>query len=78
MVVYSGFMTTSDTREVLDELATLATDTDELYSQYFGALQERNMAVKQAIRDGVTMYAIAKRLGVSETAVAKIRDSKPV
>ncbi|MCV7708625.1 hypothetical protein M3C81_000495 [Micrococcus luteus] len=34
----------------------------------------RDEAVRQAIRDGVSMYAIAKELDLSPQAIRKIRD----
>ena len=37
-------------------------------------LEARNRAIRAAIRDGVTMYRIAKETGLTETAVRKIRD----
>ena len=37
-------------------------------------LEARNKAIRAAIRDGTTMYRIAKETGLTETAVRKIRD----
>ena len=37
-------------------------------------LEARNATIRAAIRDGVTMYRIAKETGLTETAVRKIRD----
>lgn len=37
-------------------------------------LEARNRAICDAIRDGVTMYRIAKETGLTETAIRKIRD----
>ena len=37
-------------------------------------LEARNRAIRAAIREGVTMYRIAKETGLTETAIRKIRD----
>lgn len=37
-------------------------------------LEARNKAIRAAIRDGTTMYRIAKETGLTETAIRKIRD----
>lgn len=34
----------------------------------------RDKAIIDAIEDGITMYAIAKRAGISNAAIAKIRN----
>ena len=35
----------------------------------------RDKVIIEAIEDGITMYAIAKRAGISNAAVAKIRNN---
>lgn len=59
---------------ILDELERLHTETEDAQSTFLAARQERDVAISEAIATGVTMYAIAKRLDLSEQAIAKIRD----
>lgn len=43
-------------------------------SELEATLEARNATIRAAIRDGVTMYRIAKETGLTETAIRKIRD----
>lgn len=73
-VVYSCGMATK--QELLDTIAKLATDTEARNAEYLDTKMMRDNLIREAISDGVTMYAIAKRIGISQTAVANIRDGK--
>lgn len=69
-------MVMNNTTDALETIQALTTDTTELHSAYLAAKQERDTAIREAISQGVTMYAIAKETGLSQTAIAKIRDNK--
>lgn len=43
-------------------------------AEYEFALNERDNEIRAAINSGVTMYRIAKKTGLTETAIRKIRD----
>lgn len=60
--------------EHLDDIATLHDETEEAQSVFLATRQERDIAIREAITEGVTMYAIAKRIGRPEQSIAKIRD----
>lgn len=60
--------------ELLDELDTYQAEMLEAQSVADQARQVRDDAIREAIAEGVTMYAIAKRIGLTEQAIAKIRD----
>ena len=60
--------------ELLDELDTYQAEMLEAQSVADQARQVRDNAIREAIAEGVTMYAIAKRIGLTEQAIAKIRD----
>lgn len=60
--------------DALGEIKSLTEATDESHSQYLADMQERDEAVREAIRDGVTMYRIAQVTGLTQQAVRKIRD----
>ncbi|MFE5777065.1 hypothetical protein [Brachybacterium sp. NPDC056505] len=60
--------------ELLADLEECQAETDEALSAYLAARQDRDEQIRAAITQGITMYAIAKRTGLSEQAVAKIRD----
>ena len=36
---------------------------------------DRNAAIRAAIRDGMSMYRVAQIIGISQQAVARIRDA---
>ncbi|MFT4202203.1 hypothetical protein [Gordonia sp. (in: high G+C Gram-positive bacteria)] len=59
----------------LDELADLAAEAVEHQSAYLAAKQERDIAIRQLIAEGVSMYQIAQTVDLSQQAVRKIRDS---
>lgn len=59
---------------MLSEIQVLADAADESYGQYLADKQERDVAIREAIAAGVSMYSIAKSLGLSESAIAYIRD----
>lgn len=60
--------------ELLDELDTYQAEMLEAQSVADQARQVRDNAIREAIAEGVTMYAIAKRIGLTEQAIARIRD----
>lgn len=68
-------MTAGDARaELLSELDAYQDEMLEAQSVADQARQVRDDAIREAIKEGVTMYAIAKRIGLSEQSIAKIRD----
>lgn len=58
----------------LGHAATLAQVAEYRKATYEEALSDRDNAIREAIKSGVTMYRIAKETGLTETAVRKIRD----
>ncbi len=61
-----------------DHLQTIQEASDELEKHETKTLkirQDRDNKIRVAIKDNVTMYAISKQIGISEAAVAKIRDN---
>ncbi|UQN29494.1 hypothetical protein [Brachybacterium kimchii] len=67
-------MSTYTTEDFLNQLEACAAEVEEAQKDLDEARQERDEQIRSAITHGVTMYAIAKRTGLSEQAVAKIRD----
>lgn len=60
--------------QILDELVALWDETEEQFDDYRAVKDRRDASIRDAIDKGVSMYAIAKRLDVSQPAIAKIRD----
>lgn len=58
----------------LSEAVQLNRLADAHRNSLSNTLEARNRAICDAIRDGVTMYRIAKETGLTETAIRKIRD----
>ena len=61
-------------RDYLREAVGLNRLAGEQRETLAGTLDERDQAIRAAIRHGVTMYRIAKETGLTETAIRKIRD----
>ena len=61
-------------RDKLIEAVQLNRLADDHRNSLNNTLEARNKAIRAAIRDGVTMYRIAKETGLTETAIRKIRD----
>lgn len=62
------------TDEQLEELELLQQETTERHSEYLVALQERDARIRELIASGVSMYQLANKLQLSESAVRVIRD----
>lgn len=60
----------------LNEIAEAWKETSKLHEQYAESKKRRDDLIRSAITEGVTMYAIAKHLGISQMSVANIRDNK--
>ena len=58
----------------LSEAVQLNRLADDHSNALNNTLEARNKAIRAAIRDGTTMYRIAKETGLTETAIRKIRD----
>ncbi|UEJ83980.1 hypothetical protein Bra3105_06620 [Brachybacterium halotolerans subsp. kimchii] len=67
-------MSTSTTEDFLNQLEACAAEVEEAQKDLDAARQDRDEQIRAAITHGVTMYAIAKRTGLTQQAVAKIRD----
>lgn len=63
------------TRLALKSIAKFAEDLNTAKESYTFRKNVRDFAIIQAIESGVTMYAIAKHAGISQSAVAQIRDN---
>lgn len=70
-----NFADTPQGDQLIDEALILADETYNAYIDYQTALQQRDAAIRHAITQGITMYQIAKALGMSQQAVRKIRNS---
>lgn len=62
--------------ELIAKINILFTSTAGKYDEYLSVKNERDEAIREAISQGVTMYAIAKATGISQAAIAKIRDTR--
>lgn len=62
------------TESRLGEIKDLTQVAEWRRSAYETALGARDHTIREAINSGVTMYRIAKEIGLTETAVRKIRD----
>lgn len=54
----------------LEQIATLHAHFQEAEQNARTKLAARNSAIKGAVENGITKYAIAKRLGVTQTTIA--------
>lgn len=61
--------------DYLQQIKTAGESAQSYYSDYTEANAQRDNIIRDAIKHGVSMYAIAKTLGISNAAVAKIRDN---
>lgn len=61
-------------QDKLNEAVQLNRLADDHRNALNTTLEARNKAIRAAIRDGTTMYRIAKETGLTETAIRKIRD----
>lgn len=73
LVVYYGSVNKTDHIETIIKLTQASTNKN---TEAQTAKSNRDDSIRTAIADGVTMYAIAQSTGLSETAVAKIRDHR--
>lgn len=64
----------SELSDALEEIQALATEVNEKYSEYLESKEARDEAIRMAIHQGVSMYAIAQVTEMSQTAIAKIRN----
>jgi DNA-binding phage protein len=58
-------------QEHLEELARLHEAVVEAEELAASSRRLRDAAMREAVAEGLTMYAIAKRLGLAQTSVAK-------
>lgn len=63
------------TRLALKSITKFAEDLNAAKESYTFRKNVRDFAIIQAINSGISMYAIAKHAGISQSAVAQIRDN---
>lgn len=57
-----------------DDLAGLADDVRDLDTKRKAAMGERDDAIRQALREGMTAYRVAQITGLDERGVGRIRE----
>lgn len=58
------------------DVHALSIETQQRYNAYLATKQERDEAIRQAIANGESMYALAKLVGISQQSIAQIRDQE--